>query len=224
MMENTNYSGTENLDIMKFATNYNSAIFDWITKKRISNSKIAELGAGKGEFSNRFPSLTIDVVEIDESFYPCISQNIYKSSFDLDKKYDLIYSINVIEHIEDEISIISHLTSLLNKNGTIKILVPARKELFSEMDKLVGHFRRYNKKDLIRLIESTGLTVVSCNYFDFAGYFITLIYKLFRQNGTISINSIQFYDRLIFPISRFFDRITYGKIIGKNLIIEATKD
>ena len=162
-------------------------------------------------------------MEIDQNLHLFVHQNIYQNLFQLKKLYHLIYSINVLEHIESEQPVVKHLVSLLRDDGTLKILVPARMELYSQMDKKVGHYRRYQKKELVELIQSEGLKIVDCRYFDFAGYFTTLIYKLLQRNGTISIRSILFYDSIIFPISRFFDRITCGKIIGKNLIIEAKK-
>jgi hypothetical protein len=48
---------------------------------------------------------------------------------------------------------------LLNKSGYFLISVPARQSLFSEDDTFHGHFRRYEKKDLIDKLEKTGFKI-----------------------------------------------------------------
>ena len=73
------------------------------------------------------------------------------------------------------------------------------------------------------MFENYGFKVVSCDYFDFLGYFIALLYKLVNNEGTISHSSIILYDKVVFPLSILFDKITFGKIIGKNLMLTAIK-
>ena len=92
-----------------------------------------------------------------------------------------------------------------------------------DMDKLVGHYRRYSKNDLSRIFNKNQWKG-DYKYVDFAGYFITLLFKFIgNKNGTISPLSIKIFDKIIFPISLFLDKVTFGKILGKNIIIKMVK-
>ena len=42
-----------------------------------------------------------------------------------------------------------------------------------------------------------------------------------NKSGKISKISILFFDKILFPISKFIDKITLGKIIRKNMVIVA---
>jgi hypothetical protein len=91
------------------------------------------------------------------------------------------------------------------------------------MDRLVGHYRRYTKDELILKLESVGFSIKRSEYIDFLGVWITLLYKLLdRSGGKVSPTSIKFYDRFIFPISRLFD-FFLKQIIGKNILIICEK-
>jgi len=91
------------------------------------------------------------------------------------------------------------------------------------MDKHVGHFRRYNRKSLIRLLENAGYKISYCKYFDSLGYLASLLYKWSGGRGVINEKSISFYDKYCFPISRILDVCGLQYLVGKNLIVEAKK-
>lgn len=217
-----NYTGKDNLDIMNLAVNYNNYIYKWINADKYHN--ILDFGAGNGEYCNRIDEKKICAVEIDEQLRTNLKCISYISLDAIENKsFDLIYSLNVLEHIEDDLSILRKLEEKLQNKGIIKILVPAKMELYSEMDKKVGHFRRYEKKELIKLIEDANLEYIEYRYFDFVGYFVSLLYKYLDNSGEIKSSSLIIYDKFLFPISLFFDKITFGKLIGKNLMIVARK-
>lgn len=217
-----NYVGKENLNIMCFAKNYNNFIFNWINEPE--KTKILDFGAGNGEFCNRFSPDNITAIEIDSELCKLITCNVHQSLEQISEiKFDLIYSLNVLEHIQNDREAVTSFLSMLEPNGIVKILVPAKMELYSNMDSLVGHYRRYEKKELISLLNDAGFLVTKWKYFDFIGYFISLLYKALNLDGEITPKSLIVYDRIIFPISILFDKLTFGKIIGKNLMIEAKK-
>ena len=128
-----------------------------------------------------------------------------------------------MEHIEDDLKVVQELVQKLDNDGIVKILVPAKMELYTQMDQKVGHYRRYEKKELIDLLKKSNMELIDCRYFDFLGYFATLLYKYIDNSGKINPKSLKFYDRIVFPISVFIDKITCGKIVGKNLMVIARK-
>jgi len=210
-----------NLDIMKAATRYNNAIYRWLSRGVPSNARILDFGAGIGEFCNRFARATVCAVEIEKDFHPHIRCNVVDSLNAALGKFDLIYSVNVLEHIEGDKDVIQRLATFLAPGGVIRIFVPARPELFTEMDRKLGHVRRYTRQGLISLCRLAGLDVHYCRYFDSLGYFSTLAYKLIDNSGDLNPGSLRFYDRAVFPVSRACDLMSGGMMIGKNLIIES---
>jgi SAM-dependent methyltransferase len=217
------YSGKDNLDLMSLSVRYNSAIYEWLIKGLGPEASVLDFGAGKGEFCNRLLRYKIKAVELDEDMHASILCPAFRDVSSLTEKFDLIYSVNVLEHIDDDSTTIKQFGELLRPNGTIKIFVPARQELYSNMDRTVGHLRRYSMDSMKRLVSDNGFQIVSCRYFDFAGYFASLLYKLMNRESVFNAQTVLFYDRVIFPVSHFFDFITLGKVIGKNIILEARK-
>lgn len=218
------YNGSDNLAIMSFATNYNGGLYEWVAQDVRPGMAVLDFGAGNGEYANRFPLGSIDAAEIDPDLIPQIKQPVVTDIDATGKSYDLIYTINVLEHIEHHADMVRKLAAKLKPGGKLKVFVPARQEIFSNMDSHVGHYRRYDKALVREILEGAGLRVTDIRYYDFAGYFISLLYKWLGKDGRITKESVVFYDRVVFPVSRFFDVITGGQIIGKNVIAEAVKE
>jgi len=191
-----------------------------------------DFGAGYGTLALIWRELTgqqVECLEIDEDQLSEIKSRgfiAWNSIAMIKNKFDFIYSSNVLEHIEKDESCIIDLAELLEQGGRIGIYVPAFMVLFSDLDRSVGHFRRYGKKELIRKVENTGLTVTKCQYVDSIGFFASLVIKALGWKSTGNIGgakSLKIYDMIIFPISRLVDTLTFGKIVGKNLMLIAEK-
>ena len=72
---------------------------------------------------------------------------IYKKKIgEFKNKFNSIIYSDVIEHIKDDEKEIKIALKKLNKNGYLIIMVPAFQYLYSEYDKSIGHFRRYEKQ------------------------------------------------------------------------------
>ena len=54
--------------------------------------------------------------------------------------------INVLEHIKEDEKEIQEATRKLNFGGHLIIMAPAHPKIYGNLDKAVGHFRRYEKK------------------------------------------------------------------------------
>ena len=108
-----NYNENESLKNLfsdKALKNYNSKIFNLIIREINNNDKICDFGAGIGTFSKRFNKKKIICVEADkENFLLLKKTNITYSTLNSlrNNSMDLIYSINVLEHIKDDEKIIS---------------------------------------------------------------------------------------------------------------------
>jgi 2-polyprenyl-3-methyl-5-hydroxy-6-metoxy-1,4-benzoquinol methylase len=82
------------------------------------------------------------------------------------EKFDTVIALNVIEHIEDDSLTVRNAKSLLRKNGKLVVLVPAGQWLYNSLDRALGHYKRYSRSELKKLMESAGMIVVYCRYFN----------------------------------------------------------
>lgn len=71
---------------------------------------------------------------------------------------------DVIEHIEDDVSLLGNICIKMEKNGLIFLTVPAYNTLWSNEDVLAGHFRRYNQSTIKKLLTKTGFDPVYSSY------------------------------------------------------------
>ena len=227
--EQIEYSGRDNLKVMKNAKNYNKFLLKTILSHAEKGDLLVDFGAGNGNFSDPISSKGYKVicVETDSVLSNELSKQGMKILADLeqveDGSIDYIYSANVLEHIEDDQSIIDLWFRKLSPSGKLFVYVPAFNILFSAMDHKVGHKRRYIKADLCKKIRRPGFQVQQAHYADSIGFLATIIYKLLDRNlGDINHKMLVLYDRFIFPFSRLMDMVTH-EIGGKNIFVYAIK-
>lgn len=197
-----------------------------------SETSILEFGAGTGFlleiFANEF-GRTPDACEIDPNLVQIINRKGFRCFSDtgmIEDKYSLIYSSNVLEHIENDVEALFVLRDLMIEDGKLVIYVPAIPWLFSGLDEAVGHYRRYTKKDLTDKLKSAGFEINQSRYVDCLGVLASLLTKILGYKSNLGIGSglsMQIYDRIVFPVSKIVDRAGFKHLIGKNLFIVATK-
>lgn len=228
---NTAYSGVDNLETMKYAVNYNAYLLRNIFSGCDSADYVClDFGAGNGFFANevRKSGKRLVCVEKDDT----LRQELRESSFEVKmslqevgtEEVDYVYSLNVLEHIEDDSHILAELFRVLKHGKRAFIYVPAMTMLYSSMDRKVGHIRRYSRDELIRKVKSAGFRLEHCTYCDTVGFVSTLVYKfLGNTDGSINRRTVVFFDRVLFPLNRFLDWV-FGNWLGKNIIVLARKD
>ena len=74
--------------------------------------------------------------------------------------------LDVVEHIEDDVSALKAMASCLKPGGKILITVPAHQWLWSAHDVVNHHHRRYSKKSLVAALRSAGLAPRKLGYFN----------------------------------------------------------
>jgi SAM-dependent methyltransferase len=196
-----------------------------------ADSRMLEFGAGTGSLAeiwrNRYNTSPI-CFEIDPSLAAMLRSKGFECIDSLDsvqQKVDCVYTSNVLEHIENDLDALKSIRKLIKPSGRLAIYVPALPMLFSDLDRKVGHFRRYKKKELINKVQAAGFTVENCFYSDSIGVlasFALILVGFRNKSGLGSKRSMIFYDRMIYPISKTLDAIGFRKVIGKNLILFAS--
>ena len=227
-MENT-YIGN-GLDLFKNATNWKNYFSKKI--KPYIKGDILEVGAGIGTNTKylihdnvNIKSITClepDAILCEEMKLNHLNDKIDAKEIlngtieDVNKQFDTIIYIDVLEHIEKSKEEIELIKKRLNTDGQLIILVPAFNFLFSEFDSKIGHFRRYDKHILKNEVNNT-LKLQKTFYLDSLGVIASLVNKYILKKGTPSPANIYFWDKKIIPFSKFLDIISFNTF-GKSLI------
>ena len=191
--------------------------------------EILEVGAGRGkiiEILAQNSEKQFTLLELDKNFFDILNNKFNSKNIKVleertqnikEKKFDTIFYLDVIEHIEDDRFELDTAYNLLKKNGHLIIIVPAFQILFSKFDQKVGHFRRYRKEFFKRYSDEKNLKIKKLVYFDFLGFFIILFSKLLNlTNSKKTTLGIKIWNFLI-PLSRLIDKITFHSI-GKSIV------
>ena len=93
----------------------------------------------------------------------------------LDKKFKNIVSLNVLEHIDNDQEILNELLEYLEPGGRIILYLPASMIVWTKLDELVNHQRRYSKKLMKELAKSKTLNIDHIQWVDFVGWGTLLI-------------------------------------------------
>ena len=228
------YSGKKELENSdKFLKNYNLEVVKiFFNHFESKGSKILDFGAGIGTLSilyEKMSGIKPVCVEIDlenRKFLKSKGFLVFKSIFNSKNNFDAVFSSNVLEHIENDQKTLNDIYKKLNKDGLLFLFLPAFEILYSDMDKKVGHFRRYSMQDIKKKLEKAKFKIVSSSYLDSLGFFASFAMKIIGYNenkGIGSPKSLKFYDKYIIPISFFLDKIGLRFFFGKNLILLAKK-
>lgn len=138
--------------------------------------KVLEVGCGSGTVMSQFhteKNMSIDGCDLNVfalGMVPPMDSKVYcYNIFDkhpdiLKQKYNCIFLLDVIEHIDDDVAFIEACKDHLELDGKVVINVPAYMHLYSKYDTEVGHVRRYNKSKLNASIENAGMETVKINY------------------------------------------------------------
>jgi putative flippase GtrA/SAM-dependent methyltransferase len=223
------YQGTDNLEVMAEARNYNAFLVDLVLEHGHGVARAVDFGAGIGTFAGMVRDRGLDVLCVEPDRRQCdvIRSGGMAAVTDLESLPDgsvrYIYSLNVLEHIADDAAALRLLARKLAPGGRLLLYVPAFQSLYSSMDRKVGHHRRYRRAPLVAMVEAAGLRVRASSYADPLGFVATLAYILVGPgSGDLDRRSVVAFDRWIFPVSRMLDR-AFGRVIGKNVYVVAEK-
>ena len=222
------HTGGENLEVMRDAHNYNRFLAELIRHHAGNARTVLDFGAGIGTFSGSvdIPRNQIHCVEPDIASQEHLSAHGYLAHDNIneieDGSIDYVFTLNVLEHIEDDSTAIGELYRVTKPGGRLLIYVPAFMILYASMDAHVGHHRRYRLQPLRRLVAEAGFKIEKSAYFDALGFFATLVLRLFESSEPAPLNPkmVGYYDRYVFPASRLLS-IPCAKLLGKNLYIVA---
>lgn len=221
------YRGHDLLDLLKGARNYNRWLTDQVMAARPAlAAKIADLGAGCGTFAEMLRDRGMQVTCVDPD--PDNQVTLQELGFTVEpsisdcgpRTLDYVYTLNVLEHVPDDESLLRAVFSRLRNGGRVFIFVPAFRMLWSQIDDYVQHQRRYRRQPMIEMLQRCGFVVEKARYADSLGFFAAFLFGRSKETE-LTTRSIEVYDRL-FPVSRALDPLL-GWFFGKNLAVTCRK-
>ncbi len=95
-----------------------------------------------------------------------------------EKSVDLITLFDVLEHIENDKAFLKTLNCKIKPKGYLLLTVPTYDALWSGEDDVSLHFRRYNKRKLVHILNETNFRIVRFSYFNF--FLLPAIYLIIK--------------------------------------------
>lgn len=74
-----------------------------------------------------------------------------------DESFDFVSALDVLEHIKEDELAISEISRILKRKGICVITVPHRMKFYTQQDRLIGHYRRYEIKLINQLFKKYNL-------------------------------------------------------------------
>jgi glycosyltransferase involved in cell wall biosynthesis len=219
----SNYAdaGKVALDALEQAPRFNQWMYESI--RPYLGRQVAELGSGKGNLSKylkQHGNLLVTDFRLD--YLAALRErwehlpNVHLAPLDLrepaayeslrDFGPDTVVCSNVLEHLEDDLAVLVNLHRVMPVGSRAIFLVPFNPKLTSEFDRQIGHFRRYQKKELEQKMAEAGFLVERQFYFNKAGVAAWWVGNTLFGQRTLTVWQLKLYNVLT-PVFRWLDRV-----------------
>jgi glycosyltransferase involved in cell wall biosynthesis len=182
--------------------------------------KVLEIGAGTGNLTVQLIPRTLywvsDVnplylnylerVRLDRPYMEVGYTDGEKGeSFPKGTKFDTVICLNVVEHLADDLTALTNFRDVLEDQGRAIVLVPCGPWLFGSLDEVLGHHRRYTRKQLTDLVERAGFHLERMLEFNRVGVIAWWLNACLLRRRTFGFWQIKLLNTLT-PVFRVLDR------------------
>ena len=141
-------------------------------KSKIQNPKILDVGCGTGanlEMLAQFgESEGVDVSDDALEFCRAKGLRVHKGLAEElpfgESSFDVVTALDVVEHLDDDVSGLKEMHRVLKPGGKTLIFVPAFMWLWGVQDDISNHRIRYTKKQIVERLEKAGFTIERATY------------------------------------------------------------
>ena len=152
-------------------------IFDWLQRAATpgGRQRILDIGCGTGFNIECLHALGFhNVVGLDvasDALRFCRSRRLRMlvqgdatSPPFVSGSFDMILALDLVEHVEDDVTALRALHDALAPGGHLLVFTPAFQFLWSNQDAVSHHFRRYTARELRAKLAAAGFDVVKASY------------------------------------------------------------
>ena len=213
----------------------------------IGKTKFLEIGCGTGDFIQQIiknENLEITGSEIYLKGLQYAKKNQPNVDFiqldvtqgTIGEQFNMIAAFDVIEHIENDMDALNNITQMLHKDGVLIISVPQHEFLWSSLDEIVKHKRRYSRRDLISKLTKNGFDINFVTSFVFVLFPFMLVSRLFdKPHDGIQADEVELEKRvkffsalnwifdLLMRIDEILIRFGFSLPFGGTLLVVAKK-
>lgn len=185
-----------------------------------SQPKILDFGCGSGIFVGELQEKGYDASGIDISseavkfgelkgIKNLKVQDSHKIDYP-DSFFDVVLSLDVLEHLEDESWAVKEVNRVLRSGGKFIVMVPAYMFLWGVQDEVAHHYRRYTLGKLKDVVMKNGnFQIKKSSYFNTFLFLpialvriVSRIFNLKKRQSDFDINN-PLLDKLFFAIFNF---------------------
>lgn len=229
----SNNFGKLTLESMNQAVWYNQWTLNLF--KNYLKGKILEVGCGIGNFTKTLTNFgQVWAIDIEENYIKKTQSMVVGKAQvglgDIEKgkyffnqiKFNSVVCINVLEHIKEDERALKKLYNLLDDKGYLILIVPTHPTLYGQIDRSIGHFRRYTKEELEEKLTISGFKIVRCRRINFLGGIGWFLSSRIFAEKSISDTKIKIFNLFapfFLPLENFIE-----PPIGTSILVIAEKE
>jgi SAM-dependent methyltransferase len=213
----------DDLQTMTEAVRYQAHIFE-LAQPHVG-SAVLEVGCGIGTMSRRLVDVAERLVCIEPNvncavrarevldgdpritLRVCHLEECSRAEL-LQQRFDTIVCVNVLEHIEDDISALRLFRDVVAPaGGRVVIFVPAVQAAYGPLDAALGHHRRYSKRSLGRAFATAGLELVTMKYTNPIGLLGWMYNAHISRTTEHTPEQIRLFERFVAPWALPLERL-----------------
>ncbi|MBI5116012.1 methyltransferase domain-containing protein [Candidatus Poribacteria bacterium] len=155
-----------------------NALLVWALRKYFPGFKsFLDMGCGTGFILSRiqkeFPLARLAGSDIYTESLACAKSQVPDGAFfqmdarhiPFENEFDIVAALDVLEHIEEDESVLTQMFQATSPGGGIVVAVPQHRFLWSPNDDYRCHKRRYSGKELVEKVSNAGFEVIRVTSF-----------------------------------------------------------
>ena len=211
---------------------------DWMAdfiRNDMGNS-VLEIGAGIGNLTQHFlPRETYVASDINRHYLAYLrNMAMGKPYLEINElnledtdgfsifagKFDTVICLNVLEHIQNDLKGLNNIYTALRPGGKAIVLVPQGQYLYGSLDRVLEHFKRYSRQELMALVQQSGFADIEIRDFNRFGVPGWLLNSKLLKRDYFPRVQLKIYN-MITPFIKLIDHILPWH--GISLVVTAKK-
>lgn len=147
-----------------------------------------------------------------------------------DESFDLVTALDVVEHLDDDVSGLKEMHRVLKKDGKTLIFVPAFMWLWGVQDDISNHRIRYTKKQIVERLEKAGFEIERATYANWTFFAPILAGRTLMKitgikpesENNVNVSALNGFFGKLFSAERFWLK-NFNFPFGVSIVIVAKK-